>query len=270
MKGYALLMVLVTLFFFSPFYVGKSVRDAFLLPPSAESSNGLPMANFTYSQKDVTVNMLVQFFDNSSGTIAYWYWEFGDGITMNITMSQEANRSHAYAVTGVYTVSLTVGDGQGNLSIVETLISVRKIITTLALSMPASTAQGSEVLLTAILKDELGSSLQAQQILFYSIEGQKESLVGSGSTDPLGRANIKYTPQVSGLVEFRAVFIGTDVYAGTSSGVEALEVGFDILPYAVLFSVGILIMSVVLAYIRGKRRKEEKEEELAVLEEEEK
>ncbi len=53
--------------------------------------------------------LVVQFTDQSMGTVATWSWDFGDGQT-----SDEQNPSHTYQSAGIYTVSLTVTGPAGS------------------------------------------------------------------------------------------------------------------------------------------------------------
>ena len=66
-------------------------------------------ADFSANNTTITAGSTVQFTDLSTGsaTINSWTWNFGDGSPTNNT----ANPSHTYTTPGVYTVSLTVGDG---------------------------------------------------------------------------------------------------------------------------------------------------------------
>jgi len=71
-----------------------------------------PVANFTYSPESPDTNQPIQFIDSSSdpdGTIASWYWTFGDGDT-----SIQQNPTHTYSDDGTYPVSLLVTDNDGN------------------------------------------------------------------------------------------------------------------------------------------------------------
>lgn len=54
---------------------------------------------------------LVQFEDESSGDIATWLWDFGDGSTSSLQ-----NPQHLYQYEGAFEVCLTVINAQGNLS----------------------------------------------------------------------------------------------------------------------------------------------------------
>jgi PKD repeat protein len=53
-------------------------------------------------------NLEVQFTDQSTGPVASWAWDFGDGGT-----STEQNPLHPYGAAGTYTVTLTVSDAGG-------------------------------------------------------------------------------------------------------------------------------------------------------------
>ena len=62
-----------------------------------------PLANFDADVLTGHAPLLVNFADNSTGSITSWLWDFGDG-----SESTEQNPSHNYMKPGTYTVSLTV------------------------------------------------------------------------------------------------------------------------------------------------------------------
>jgi len=70
----------------------------------SEPPNNSPTADFTYTTTGLTVDFTDKSTD-SDGSIAAWYWNFGDG-----NFSTEQNPTHTYANGGTYTVSLTVTD----------------------------------------------------------------------------------------------------------------------------------------------------------------
>jgi PKD repeat protein len=77
-----------------------------------------PVAGFSGSPTGGIEPVTVSFTDEStqgSYPLASWFWDFGDGNT-----STEQNPAHEYANAGVYTVSLTVSDG--NLEDTETKV----------------------------------------------------------------------------------------------------------------------------------------------------
>ena len=68
-----------------------------------------PVAGLTADKTTVAVGENVQFSNTSTGEIASWSWDFGDG-----NMSSQENPFHAYADEGNYNVSLTVSNKAGS------------------------------------------------------------------------------------------------------------------------------------------------------------
>jgi PKD repeat protein len=63
-----------------------------------------PAANFTANPTSGQAPLMVQFTDQSTGTITAWDWNFGDGSAH----SSVQNPSHTYTSAGDFTVTLTV------------------------------------------------------------------------------------------------------------------------------------------------------------------
>jgi len=88
---------------------------------------GTPEASFTYSPGSPIAEQLITFNASSSydpnGYIVSYVWNFGDG---NITTVTNPIITHVYAVSGNYTVSLTVADNQGLTDTTTHVISVGK------------------------------------------------------------------------------------------------------------------------------------------------
>jgi len=83
-----------------------------------------PIASFTFSPTNPKVNQTVTFDASKSmdpdGTVQSYWWNFGDG---NNATSTKATVTHAFALTGVYLVNLTVFDNDGlNNSIVHEIL----------------------------------------------------------------------------------------------------------------------------------------------------
>jgi PKD repeat protein len=68
-----------------------------------------PVAAFAVSPTRGPAPLSVQFTDQSTGQVAQWRWDFGDGHT-----STTRHPQHAYEALGSYTVSLTVGGPAGS------------------------------------------------------------------------------------------------------------------------------------------------------------
>lgn len=96
--------------------------DDFRLYNSA-SPNGEPIIKATVSTFITDLNTAVQFDASAStdegGTIEKYTWDFGDGTT-----GSGATVSHSFTTDGVFTVSLTVEDNDGNKSYKQFDISV--------------------------------------------------------------------------------------------------------------------------------------------------
>ncbi len=83
-------------------------------------------ASFSSNKKTTCVGESVDFSDLSYHAITSWSWNFGDGNTLEGTNPEmHKNPVHQYNAPGIYTVSLTVGNGTGTLSAtIENFITV--------------------------------------------------------------------------------------------------------------------------------------------------
>lgn len=72
--------------------------------------SGFPHASFTFSPEEASNGETVYFYDNSTGGITNWHWNFGDNGTSN-----EQNPQHAYHLTASdnMTVRLSVSNEDG-------------------------------------------------------------------------------------------------------------------------------------------------------------
>jgi PKD repeat protein len=68
-----------------------------------------PVAGFNFAPRSPTSGQAVNFTDISGNAPTAWSWNFGDG-----TSSASQNPTHAYAVSGIYTVSLTATNVAGS------------------------------------------------------------------------------------------------------------------------------------------------------------
>jgi PKD repeat protein len=71
---------------------------------------GAPTATFSADVVSGTVPLTVTFTAITSGTVAHWLWEFGDGDTA----SSGPLVRHTYVSTGTFDVSLTVSNTHGS------------------------------------------------------------------------------------------------------------------------------------------------------------
>jgi PKD repeat protein len=73
--------------------------------------NRRPIAEFTFSPSDPTIQDEVNITDNSTdpdGTVTSWFWDFGDGTT-----STFKSPSHTFTQKGKWQITLTVTDNDG-------------------------------------------------------------------------------------------------------------------------------------------------------------
>ncbi|MFN8378360.1 MAG: PKD domain-containing protein [Anaerolineae bacterium] len=99
---------------------GLQVRNARPTPqPSATPTIPRPVAAFSQSATAGDAPVTVRFFNQSSGVISSFLWNFGDGTT-----SSEINPTKTYVTPGLYNVTLTV-NGPGGSSNVTSQVNVR-------------------------------------------------------------------------------------------------------------------------------------------------
>src|SRR6266568_5481512 len=77
-------------------------------------------ANFTANPTSGQAPLLVQFTDQSTGTITAWNWDFGDGSSHSTVQ----NPSHTYNSVGDFTATLTITGSGGATSSKSTVIHV--------------------------------------------------------------------------------------------------------------------------------------------------
>jgi PKD repeat protein len=77
-------------------------------------------ALFAIDRPTVCVGETIQFTDLSYHGVTSWEWSFGDGTTLEGTdASIYQNPTHTFSDPGLYTISLTVGNGEENVSTVQ-------------------------------------------------------------------------------------------------------------------------------------------------------
>jgi PKD repeat protein len=98
----------VTLTVSGPFGTSTRTKPGYIVV----GSGTVPLrAEFSKALHGDTLPLLVTFEDRSSGNIASWLWDFGDGHT-----STQRSPAHTYTTIGYHTVTLTVTDTNGNSS----------------------------------------------------------------------------------------------------------------------------------------------------------
>lgn len=80
------------------------------------TTNLPPIPDFTPTPQAPQVNEKVSFIDASSdpdGFIVNWFWDFGDGATLEVQTPPSEPVMHTYLQGGAYNVTLTVTDNRG-------------------------------------------------------------------------------------------------------------------------------------------------------------
>ncbi|HPF71630.1 MAG TPA: PKD domain-containing protein, partial [Candidatus Krumholzibacteria bacterium] len=111
-----------------------------------------PVADFSGAPLQICPGDAVTFTDLSTGDITGWAWDFGDGAT-----ATEQNPMHAYAASGLYTVSLTVtGPGGSNQASFTDYVAVGSLPTALFIVSGTSGEAPYEVTFTSTSVDADG------------------------------------------------------------------------------------------------------------------
>jgi parallel beta-helix repeat protein len=126
-------------------YAIGSEADGYPLMKGFESYNVHPQANFEVSRTNVDEPLLAAFYDLSISYdgVTSWAWDFGDGATAT---SNEPSTSHQYAQDGVYTVSLTVREADGDSHNVKKTGYITVLDTNPIADFSATPAEGVEPL----------------------------------------------------------------------------------------------------------------------------
>lgn len=233
-------------------------EDNWEFQPSTKGSfnvKHLPKAEFSFYPPNPKPGEKVQFEDLSydlDGSIVEWLWEFGDGQTSNVT-----NPNHSYANAGPYIVWLTVTDNDTATDKIWKSLVVTENATQLEMwDLPPSIKVGQSLNITAILKDELGNSLEGEEVDFYVDEEKLDSNV----TNFEGLASVTYTPTKPGLVRVKASYNGSSQYTGSTSEETFLTIEEKEKPYWTPYilggtTIGVVLGSIILMVKYRKKKK---------------
>jgi PKD repeat protein len=95
------------------------------------SVDPVPEARFTYTPHWPRPRQTVSFFDASTSEPTSWSWTFGDGASSTLQ-----NPRHAYANSGLYTVSLRATNRCGQSSVYQQTVRVDEVPPTFLFYLP--------------------------------------------------------------------------------------------------------------------------------------
>jgi PKD repeat protein len=244
--------------------------DNWVFQPSTRggfNTNQPPKADFSFYPLNPKWGENIQFTDLSKdidGYIIRWHWDFGDGQTSN-----ETNPNHSYAHGGLYVVNLTVEDNGTATDTKQEFIVVKKSATQLEIVLlPTSIKVGQSFNITAILKDELNSTLEGEKVNFYV----DEEKIASNITNSEGVASVTYTATKPGLVLVKTSYSGSPQYNASTKEASLTILGekLDWTPYILGgTATGIILGSIILTVrYRMKKKSQESEPHIQATDEE--
>ncbi len=170
--------------------------------PDVQPTNASPIAvaNGPYSgNKGVAISFSSAGSNDPDGTIASYFWNFGDGNT-----STSANPTHSYATAGFYTVQLTVTDNLGATGNASASVTITDIA-------------GTGIIISEVFYDTPGTDSQEEWIELYNNTGTDADLSGWTITDNNGTGSTYTLPNGTTILDATYLTIAVN-----STGFNAL------------------------------------------------
>ena len=178
-----------------------------------------PVALFTYSPLEPKANEVVTFNASDSsdpdGTIAYYFWDFGDGA---VDLGKVV--THKYTNVGVYSVNLTVRDDYTLVDSEVQLVDVSKETSIVTIAASASSATiGSSVVINGSITPKRAT---VTVTISFSLDGGSWSTLTNRTTDSEGKYTYDWIPVVAGDYQLRASWGGDGNTLPAESGVVSV------------------------------------------------
>jgi PKD repeat protein len=171
-----------------------------------------PVVSFFYGPSEPVVNETVTFDASNSydsdGSIASYYWDFGDDTN---AIETEPITNHTYAIAGTYTVTLNVTDNDGLTSIVPArdVISVGKLNSTISISASPTTLMTGEY--TTINGTVTPTREGAKVTIWYRYLGEDAWLnLTAIAADESSIYSYDWTPSKPGTYELKTSWLGDE------------------------------------------------------------
>lgn len=193
-----------------------------------------PVAAFTSTTPDA-LGEATQFTNTSTGDNLIFTWDFGDGTPA----SAETNPAHQYAATGVYTVTLTASNNQGDdtaTGLVTILNAPQASFTSSspdplgATTIFTNTSSGDDILFVWDFGDGSPTSTATNPTHAYALSGVYTVTLSAtndvGNSTAIAAVHILTPPQAGFISSSPDPLGATTVFTSTASG-DALSYAWD-------------------------------------------
>lgn len=206
----------------------------------------IPQAFFSYTPTEPEINATVTFDASASfdpdGTIVGYLWDFGDGTTINVTVSSV---THSFPQPKTYVVTLTVTDNSTATNATTESVSVSKLRSLLSISTnsPLITL-GSAIIITGYLTP---SRLRANVTMFYRLQPQ-QTWTNLTIITVNGQGNFSYAwrPTNPGTYEFKSSWVGDNITEGTESNIAKVTIEQPGPPGILFYAAGAIVVVAVI------------------------
>jgi len=230
----------------------------------------LPIAQFTFTPTAPKVDATITFDASSSAPdtdavagddIMTYLWDFGDGAkTVYTGANLTETTTHSYAMSGNFSVTLKVFDGEDFNATITKFVVVVKITSSVTVSMNAQTIQvGQSVTISGqVTPARAGVKVS----ILYKTATTDWTLLQNVTSDQAGSYQYAWTINTAGNYTVKARFAGDNKYASSESTTTAIEVEpiteptsqpFDYTPYIVGAVITIVIVGAAVYLIRRRK-----------------
>jgi hypothetical protein len=186
-----------------------------------------PLASFIASPRSPRIGENVVFDASQSydrdGRIVEYAWNFGDSALQTVTLQPTID--HVYQKAGGFNVTLAVTDDDGFSRYAVFLVTVSKVTSAVAISLPSSTAIVNSTF--TFWGQVLSVESPVNVTIFYRVYGQLAwSVLANTTTDSAGLFSCGWMPSKPGAYQFKATWEGDDKFLGASSSVALATAKF--------------------------------------------
>jgi len=222
--------------------------------------NDPPKADFSQNPIEARIEEGVLFRDNSfdvDGQILLNLWNI-DGEYYWLSKEWVKLFTEEKTVTAM----LIVFDDNGAINFTSKTFSVRRFISTLIILAQDKANVGEKIEISAVLMDEDNNPIVGALVYFYISDSSFEDFIGYAPTNSFGVATLYYDVEKEGNLQLKALFMGNEKYAGTSTSKSLFVKGN---PYTFWIFTSLLAVTVIFTFLRFKKRIKMRRETLGKL-----